>query len=51
MSALRKRVDRIDRRILALLQIDATLAVTEIAHRVHLSQRPCWSRPRRSVWG
>ncbi len=37
-------MDRTDRRILALLQEDATLPVAELARRVHLSQTPCWKR-------
>lgn len=39
--------DAIDRRILALLQEDATLPVAEIAERVSLSQTPCWKRIKR----
>lgn len=42
-----RQLDRIDRRILALLQRDATLPVAEIAHRVGLSQSPCWKRIQR----
>jgi Lrp/AsnC family transcriptional regulator len=38
------RMDRTDRRILALLQEDATLPVAELARRVQLSQTPCWKR-------
>jgi Lrp/AsnC family transcriptional regulator len=37
-------MDAIDRRILRLLQEDATLAVAEIAQRVGLSTTPCWRR-------
>jgi Lrp/AsnC family transcriptional regulator len=37
-------IDRIDAEILALLQSDSTLAITDIAERVHLSQTPCWRR-------
>ncbi len=37
-------MDRTDRRILALLQEDATLPVAELARRVQLSQTPCWKR-------
>ncbi|MDP9421825.1 MAG: Lrp/AsnC family transcriptional regulator [Pseudomonadota bacterium] len=40
-------LDRIDRRILALLQEDASLAVTEIGDRVGLSSTPCWKRIKR----
>lgn len=37
-------MDRIDRKILALLQDNADLPLTEIAERVGLSQTPCWRR-------
>ncbi len=37
-------MDRIDRKILACLQEDATLAVAEIGERVGLSTTPCWRR-------
>lgn len=37
-------MDQTDRRILELLQQDASLPVAEIAARVNLSQTPCWRR-------
>ena len=37
-------MDSTDRKILALLQDDASLSVAEIASRVNLSQTPCWRR-------
>lgn len=37
-------MDSIDRKILAILQEDASLSVGEIANRVNLSQTPCWRR-------
>jgi len=37
-------LDDIDRQILALLQEDASLPVSEIASRVGLSTTPCWKR-------
>lgn len=37
-------MDRTDRKILTLLQEDATLPVAEIARRVGLSTTPCWRR-------
>lgn len=37
-------MDRTDRKILAILQEDASLPVAEIAARVNLSQTPCWRR-------
>lgn len=40
-------LDRIDRRILALLQEDATRSVAEVAECVGLSATPCWKRIKR----
>lgn len=40
-------LDAFDRKILAVLQHDATLSTTEIAERVGLSQSPCWRRIQR----
>ncbi|RMD62782.1 MAG: Lrp/AsnC family transcriptional regulator [Alphaproteobacteria bacterium] len=37
-------MDKVDLRILDLLQRDATLSVAEIAERVGLSTTPCWRR-------
>ncbi len=37
-------MDSIDRKILTILQQDATLPVAEIAQRVGLSPTPCWRR-------
>lgn len=37
-------MDLTDRKILAILQDDASLAVAEVAARVNLSQTPCWRR-------
>lgn len=37
-------MDKIDRRILGLLQQDATMPVAEIGKRVGLSTTPCWRR-------
>lgn len=37
-------MDRIDRKILAALQQDATLSLAQLADRVGLSQTPCWKR-------
>ena len=37
-------MDRIDRKILAALQEDATLSLAQLADRVGLSQTPCWKR-------
>ncbi|WP_137390831.1 Lrp/AsnC family transcriptional regulator [Rhodoligotrophos defluvii] len=40
-------MDGIDRKILDLLQHDATLSIAEVAQRVGLSQTPCWKRIQR----
>jgi Lrp/AsnC family transcriptional regulator len=37
-------VDRLDRKILRLLQENATLAVADVAKKVGLSTTPCWRR-------
>jgi Lrp/AsnC family transcriptional regulator len=37
-------LDRIDRRILAILQQDSTIPVAEMGRRVGLSTTPCWRR-------
>ena len=43
MSAM----DTIDRRILAVLQEDASLSVADVSKRVGLSATPCWKRIQR----
>jgi Lrp/AsnC family transcriptional regulator len=40
-------MDAIDRKILAVLQVDASLSVAEIGQRVGLSSTPCWKRIQR----
>jgi Lrp/AsnC family transcriptional regulator len=42
-----RRLDGIDRKILRVLQDDATLSVAEIGERVGLSSTPCWKRIQR----
>jgi Lrp/AsnC family transcriptional regulator len=37
-------MDSTDRKILAILQADASVSVADIAARVNLSQTPCWRR-------
>ena len=37
-------MDSTDRKILAILQEDASLSVADVAKRVNLSQTPCWRR-------
>src|SRR4051794_24801092 len=37
-------MDSTDRKILAILQDDASLPVADIAKQVNLSQTPCWHR-------
>lgn len=40
-------LDALDRKILNLMQEDASLTIAEIADRVGLSQSPCWRRIQR----
>lgn len=40
-------MDAIDRKILDVVQRDATLSIAEIGERVGLSQTPCWKRIQR----
>ncbi|WP_312530091.1 Lrp/AsnC family transcriptional regulator [Paracoccus sp. (in: a-proteobacteria)] len=50
MSADQKtpiRLDEIDRKILSLLQVDATLSLDEVAARVGASKTPVWNRIRK----
>lgn len=42
-----QKLDAVDRRILELMQKDATLTVAEIAEQAGLSQSPCWRRIQR----
>ena len=42
-----RRLDSIDRKILMVLQDDASLSVAEIGDRVGLSSTPCWKRIQR----
>src|SRR4051812_47285810 len=42
-----RRLDAIDKKILAVLQEDASLSVAEIGDRVGLSSTPCWKRIQR----
>ncbi|MCC8978125.1 Lrp/AsnC family transcriptional regulator [Bradyrhizobium acaciae] len=42
-----RRLDTIDRKILRVLQEDASLSVAEIGERVGLSSTPCWKRVQR----
>ncbi|MEP2943216.1 MAG: Lrp/AsnC family transcriptional regulator [Hyphomicrobiales bacterium] len=37
-------MDRLDRKILSIIQSDATVSVAEIGKRVGLSTTPCWRR-------
>lgn len=41
------RLDATDRRILTLLQEDASVPIAELAERAGLSQTPCWKRVKR----
>ncbi len=40
-------MDKIDRKLLALLQNDSTLSIAQMADQVGLSQTPCWKRIQR----
>ncbi len=40
-------IDRLDRKILQILQEDATVPVAEIGRRIGLSTTPCWRRIQR----
>ena len=42
-----RRLDAIDRKILMVLQEDASLSVAEIGDKVGLSSTPCWKRIQR----
>ncbi len=44
MKIIEIKLDGIDRRILTLLQRDASLSVSDIADQVGLSTTPCWRR-------
>lgn len=37
-------MDAVDKKILDLLQVDASLTVKQIAQQIHLSVTPCWKR-------
>jgi Lrp/AsnC family transcriptional regulator len=41
------QIDAIDRKLLALMQHDATLTVAELGARIGLSSTPCWKRLKR----
>ncbi len=40
-------IDKIDRKLLALLQQDCTLSLNELAEAVNLTSTPCWKRIKR----
>lgn len=42
-----KDLDRVDREILRLISVDASLSLSDIAAKVGLTQTPCWKRIRR----
>ena len=42
-----KEMDRLDREILKLIAVDASLSLQEIATKVGLTPTPCWKRIRR----
>lgn len=41
------KLDKLDRDILAVLQVDARISLQELSKRVGLSASPCWTRIRR----
>lgn len=41
------KIDSIDRKILRLLQVDASLTASAIGEKIGLSQSPCWRRIQR----
>lgn len=43
------KLDRIDRKLLQLLQEDASLPIAELAAALNLSRTPCWRRNRVSA--
>ncbi len=47
LADIGRRLDTVDRKILAVLQQDASLSVAEIGSRVGLSSTPCWKRIQR----
>jgi Lrp/AsnC family transcriptional regulator len=44
---LDKDLDRVDREILRLLSVDASMSLADIAEKVGLTATPCWKRIRR----
>jgi Lrp/AsnC family transcriptional regulator len=46
IPSMAKKIDEIDRKILAQLQHDASLSVDDISDRVGLSRNACWRRIR-----
>jgi Lrp/AsnC family transcriptional regulator len=42
-----KEMDRLDREILRLLSVDASLSLADIADKIGLTPTPCWKRIRR----
>src|SRR6267142_2492087 len=47
VADMSRRLDAIDRKILTVMQDDASLSVAEIGQRVGLSSTPCWKRLQR----
>lgn len=40
-------LDEVDKRLLSMLQRDATLSLAELAEAVNLTTTPCWKRLKR----
>src|ERR1700691_4178672 len=47
LMAADKEIDRLDREILRLISVDASLSLADIAGKVGLTPTPCWKRIRR----
>lgn len=47
MPASAEKLDRYDRKILALLQEDTTISLADLAEKVGLTTSPCWRRVQR----
>ena len=44
MIVYNKNIDQIDKKIISLLQEDASLSIKEISFKIGLSPSPCWNR-------
>ena len=44
MIVYNKNIDQVDKKIILLLQSDASLSIKEISSKIGLSPSPCWNR-------